>query len=94
MNTKNTLKLKLQAFLSAHMKHTRKSLGDSQEKMAAKLDVSYRTYVDQDQGKTLCSTLAFVRYLVVLYKAGKVLPFIESLAALVDEVDEADRPPP
>lgn len=90
MNTKNLFKTKLKALFSKHMKDTRDGVNDSQEDMAAKLDISTRSYVDLDKGKPLCSTLVLVRYLVLLYKAGKALPFLQSLSEVVDEVDRSN----
>ena len=90
MNSRNPLRDKLKALFSKHMKETRDNVGDSQEAMAAKLDISARSYFDLDKGKSLCSTFVLVRYLVLLYKAGKVLPFLQSLSEVVDEVDRSN----
>lgn len=90
MNSRNLFRAKLKTLFSKHMKETRDSVKDSQEAMAAKLDISARSYFDLDKGKSLCSTFVLVRYLVLLYKAGKVLPFIQSLCEVVDEVDRSN----
>lgn len=56
----------LKVFFSERVCGRRKALGLSQEKMAARLEMSSRTYADLDHGKIGCSALTLVLFLIYL----------------------------
>ena len=45
----------LKAHLRAELLHTRTALRESQEKMAERLGISVRAYVDLERGKSCCA---------------------------------------
>ena len=53
----------LKAHLRAELLHTRTDLRESQEKMAERLGISVRAYVDLERGKSCCSLVTYLFYL-------------------------------
>lgn len=53
----------LKAHLRTELLHTRTALRESQEKMAERLGISVRAYVDLERGKSCCSLVTYLFYL-------------------------------
>ncbi len=66
---------------------TRDTLGISQEEMAHRLMMACRTYVDLDHGKSCCSALTFVLFL--LFICPDPAAFLEELRRAFEEVQKA-----
>jgi len=67
----------LKKFFHQEVSQTRYDLGISQEKMAEKLALAVRTYVDLDHGKTCCSEVTLALYLI--YVCPNPNKFLEEL---------------
>ncbi len=67
--------------------HTRARLGISQEEMASRLMMAGRTYVELDHGKSGCSALTLVLYLI--YICPKPMTFLDELRMEMDRFREA-----
>lgn len=53
----------LKAHLRSELLRTRTDLRESQEKMAERLGISVRAYVDLERGKSCCSLVTYLFYL-------------------------------
>lgn len=68
----------LKAFFHHKLFHTRVTvLGITQEKMAHRLELSSRCYIDLDHGKTTCSAVTLALFLV--YVCNDTNEFLEEL---------------
>ena len=56
----------LKTFFHEELIHRRVTLGFTQEEMAYHLVMASRTYVDLDHGKTCCSALTLVLFLIYI----------------------------
>ncbi len=61
----STEKEALRREMSSRFRATRKRLDLTQEKMAELLGIDLRSYCDLEHGKYFCSTLVFLRYLLI-----------------------------
>lgn len=64
----------------------REALGMSQEEMAERLSMACRTYIDLDHGKTCCSSITFVLFL--LYVCEDPMKFLEELRYAIEACDK------
>lgn len=71
METPTSCKDPLRVYLSADFRSTRKALGFTQARMAEELGIDVRSYADLENGKNLCSTPVFIRYLTKFKKDKK-----------------------
>lgn len=77
----------LKKFFYEEVSRTRYDLGISQEKMAERLAMAERTYVDLDHGKTCCSEVTLALFLI--YACPNPHKFLEGLRnAFETEIDE------
>lgn len=67
----------LKKFFYEEISRTRYDLGISQEKMAERLALASRTYVDLDHGKTCCSEVTLALFLI--YVCPDPQKFLEEL---------------
>lgn len=67
----------LKQFFHEKLFRSRVDLGISQEEMARRLEMSSRTYIDLDHGKTCCSGLTLALFLI--YICTDPLHFLEEL---------------
>lgn len=85
-----TLYLKiLKHYLHVQMKDTRKELHMTQAQMAEKLEIDTRSYSDIDTGKSLCSTLTFVMFLI--YFCKDPMKLLEDIKKLFDEAKDTTK---
>lgn len=78
----------LKKFFYEEVSRTRYDLGISQEKMAEKLALAARTYIDLDHGKTCCSEVTLALFLI--YVCPDPQKFLEKLRrAFETEIGEA-----
>ena len=59
--------------------YSRNELGISQEEMAERLEMAVRSYIDLDHGKTSCSAVTLVLYLI--YVCDEPQAFLDELKA-------------
>lgn len=67
--------------MSSCFRTTRKQLGITQEKMAEILEIDPRSYSDLECGRSLCSTIVFLRYLQI--KEVRALELLKELELLL-----------
>ena len=67
----------LKLFFCRKVRSTRAELEISQEEMAAQLQMATRTFIDLEQGKSCCSSLTLVLYLI--YICNDPLAFLNEL---------------
>lgn len=75
----------LKSFFHNKLFHTREALGITQEEMAHRLAMAARTYVDLDHGKTSCSALTLVLFLI--YVCADPVAFLEELRDAFEATD-------
>lgn len=73
----------LKHYLHKQFKDTRKRLGLTQAKMAEKLEIDTRSYSDIDNGKSLCSTLTFILFL--LYYCPDLMKLLEEIRKILED---------
>ena len=61
---RNTYKMILKEYLQNKIVSERKNSALVQEAMADKLEMSWRSYANIENGKNMCSTLTFIIYLL------------------------------
>ena len=76
----------LKGYLANHMRKTRKELGMTQAQMAEKLELDLRSYSNVDNGKSLCSTLTFILYL--LYICPDVPKLLDEIKETLESTDK------
>ena len=76
----------LKTFLATHMRKTRKKLKMTQAQMAEKLELDLRSYSNVDNGKSLCSTITFILYLLYVCEDAPKL-----LAEMKETIEEAEK---
>lgn len=76
----------LKAFFHEKLFHRRADLEISQEEMAHRLAMASRTYVDLEHGKTCCSALTLVLFLI--YICADPLAFLEELQNVLENSDK------
>lgn len=54
----------IKTYFHEHLTRTRMAQGRTQSEMAEKLAMDDRSYIDLDHGKTCCSLVTFIRYLL------------------------------
>lgn len=80
-------KLILRIMIRAELWRYRKANGDTQEKMAEKLHVSPRSYIDLEHGKYGVSTVTLMFFLNLL-PDDEAVAVIHSFAVHAEEADE------
>ena len=76
----------LKTFFYEELVHRREALGFTQEEMADRLAMAGRTYVDLDHGKTSCSALTLVLFLI--YVCDDPLDFLDRLKYALEANDK------
>ena len=76
----------LKTFFHENLLHRREALGMSQEEMAERLAMACRTYIDLDHGKTCCSSITLVLFLI--YVCDDPMKFLEELRYAIEACDE------
>lgn len=83
---RNHYKQVLKAFFHGKLLHTRvEILGITQEEMAHRLTLSWRSYVDLDHGRTGCSAVTLSLFLV--FVCNDPVGFLEELRYAFEEVE-------
>lgn len=73
----------LKDFLAKRMRKERKELGMTQAKMAEALDLDLRSYNNVENGRSLCSTVTFLLYLLNVCPDSDGL--LEEIKKLMDD---------
>jgi len=72
-------------FFHSQLIHSRDRLGMSQEEMAELLEMAGRSYIDLDHGKTGCSAVTLVLYLI--YVCDEPTLFLKQLKEAFENCD-------
>lgn len=72
-------------FFHQNLVHSRYVLGISQEEMAERLEMAVRSYIDLDHGKTGCSAITLVLYLIYICDQPQL--FLDELKDAFDTCD-------
>ena len=85
---RNHYKKALKNIFHENLFHRRVAMGITQEEMASRLAMANRTYVELDHGKTCCSAVTLVLFLI--YICPDPIKFLEELRdAFENEGSEA-----
>ena len=75
----------LKAFFCENISRERYALGLSQEEMAGRLSMAWRTYIDLEHGKTGCSAVTLALFLI--YICSEPAIFLKALRHAFEATD-------
>lgn len=85
---RNTYRTILKKYLHERILADRLKNGLVQEEMAERLQIDWRSYIDLEHGKNLCSTTTFITYLLEFCDDPKDV--LEEIRELFNKVQEED----